>query len=133
MICDISINSLDYESNIILKIFFNCLFLRLKTYFPTAIGKHCILNIIQMLLILNSQSSLVEEYDTEYQKKVEKKNTFKPIGNQEYSEVLEKEANCEKNPRKKGLNDSEKTSLKKLKTLPRNCTIKINLQNTKII
>ena len=48
----------------------------LKIYFPTAIGKHCILNIIQMLLILNSQSSFVEEYDTafpEIQKKVEKK------------------------------------------------------------
>ena len=65
--------------------------------------------------------------------KKKKINTFKPIGNQEYSEVLEKEANCEKNPRKKGLNDSEKTSLKKLKTLPRNCTIKINLQIMKII
>ena len=90
-----------------------------------------------MLLILNSQSSFVEEYDTgfpEIQKKVEKKKkTFKPIGNQEYSEVLEKETICEKNPGKKGLNDSEKTSLKKLKTLPRNCTIKINLQNMKII
>ena len=90
-----------------------------------------------MLLILNSQSSFVEEYDTgfpEIQKKVKKKkDTFKPIGNQEYSEVLEKETICEKNPGKKGLNDSEKTSLKKLKTLPRNCTIKINLQNMKII
>ena len=89
-----------------------------------------------MLLILNSQSSFVEEYDTafpEIQKKVGKKNTFKPIGNQEYSEVLEKETICEKNPGKKGLNDSEKTSLKKLKTLPRKCTIKINLQNMKII
>ena len=44
--------------------------------FPTAIGKHCILNIIQMLLILNSQSSFVEEYDTDFpeiQKKVGKK------------------------------------------------------------
>ena len=96
MIGDISINSLDYESNIIVKSFFNCLFLRLKIYFPTAIGKHCILNIIQMLLILNSQSSFVEEYDTafpEIQKKVGKKPTFKPTGNQEYSEVLEKETN----------------------------------------
>ena len=62
-----------------------------------------------------------------------KKKTFKPIGNQEYSEVLEKETNCEKNPRKKGLNDSEKTFLKKLTTLPRNCTVKINLQSVKII
>ena len=88
MIGDISINSLDYESNIIVKSFFNCLFLRLKIYFPTAIDKHCILNIIQTLLILNSQSSFVEEYDTafpEIQKKVGKKTTFKPIGNQEYS------------------------------------------------
>ena len=60
-----------------------------------------------MLLILNSQSSFVGQYDTafpEIQKKVEKKkNTFKPIGNQEYSEILEKETNCAKNPRKKGL------------------------------
>ena len=60
-----------------------------------------------MLLILNSQSSFVEQYDTafpEIQKKVEKKqNTFKPIGNQEYSEILKKEINCAKNPRKKGL------------------------------
>ena len=60
-----------------------------------------------MLLILNSQSSFEEQYDTafpEIQKKVEKKkNTFKPIGNQEYSEILEKEINCAKNPRKKGL------------------------------
>ena len=58
-----------------------------------------------MLLILNSQSSFVEQCDTafpEIQKKVEK-NTFKPIGNQEYSEILEKETNCAKNPRKKGL------------------------------
>ena len=90
-----------------------------------------------MLLILNSQSSFLEEYDTafpEIQKKVEKKKkTFKPIDNQEYSEVLEKETNCEKNPRKKGLNDSEKTFLKKLTTLPRNCTVKINLQSMKII
>ena len=89
-----------------------------------------------MLLILNSQSSLVEEYDTafpEIQKKVEKKKTFKPIDNQEYSEVLEKETNCEKNPRKKGLNNSENTFLKKLTTLPRNCTVKINLQSMKII
>ena len=76
VICDININSLDYESNIIAKSFFNCLFVRLKMYFPTAIKKHCILNIIQMLLILNSQSSFVEKYDTafpEIQKKVEKK------------------------------------------------------------
>ena len=28
---------------------------------------------------------------------------FQPIGNQEYSEILEKETNCAKNPRKKGL------------------------------
>ena len=78
MICDISINSLDYESNIV-KSFFSYLFLHLKIYFLAAIGKHCILNIIQMLLILNSQSSLVEEYDTafpEIQKKVEKKKHF---------------------------------------------------------
>ena len=70
-----------------------------------------------------------------YKRKKWKKKirAFKPIGNQEYSEVLEKETICEKNPGKKGLNDSEKTSLKKLKTLPRNCTIKINLQNMKII
>ena len=76
VICDISINSLHYESNIIVKSFFNCLFLHLKIYFPTAIGKHCILNIIQMLLILNSQCSFVEEYNTgfpEIQKKVGKK------------------------------------------------------------
>ena len=33
----------------------------------------------------------------------------------------------------KGTYNSEKTSFKKLKTLPRNCTIKINLQNMKII
>ena len=65
--------------------------------------------------------------------KKKKKKNFKPIGNQEYSEVLEKETNCEKNPRKKGLNDSEKTFLKKLTTLPRNCTVKINLQSMKII
>ena len=76
MICDININSLDYESNIIVKSFFNYLFLHLKIYFLAAIGKHCILNIIQMLLILNFQSSFIEEYDTafpEIQKKVEKK------------------------------------------------------------
>ena len=49
----------------------------------------------------------VEEYDTafpEIQKKVGKKiNAFKPIGNQGYSEILEKETNCAKNPPKKGL------------------------------
>ena len=60
-----------------------------------------------MLLILNSQSSFVEEYDTafpEIEKKVEKKKkTFKPIGNQDYWEILDKETNCAKNPRKKGL------------------------------
>ena len=44
-----------------------------------------------------------------------KPKTFKPIGNRECSEVLEKETNSEENPRKKGLNDSEKTFLKKLK------------------
>ena len=83
----------------------------------------------------------MEEYDTvfpEIQKKVGKKNkkkqtnTFKPIGNQEYLEILEKETNCAKNPRKKGLTIL-KTSLKKFKILPRNCTIEINLQNMKII
>ena len=57
---------------------------------------------------------------------------FQPIGNQEYSEILEKETNCKKSS-KKGTHHSEKTSLKKLKTLPRNCTIEINLQNMKII
>ena len=107
MICDISINSLGYESNIIIKSFFSYLFLHLKIYFLAAIGKHCILNIIQMLHILNSQSFLVEEYDTAFpdiQKKVGKKiNAFKPIGNQGYSEILEKETNCAKNPQKKGL------------------------------
>ena len=107
MICDININSLDYESNIIVKSFFNYLFLHLKIYFLAAIGKHCILNIVQMLLILNSQSSFVEEYNTafpEIQKKVGKKiNAFKPIVNQGYSEILEKETNCAKNPQKKGL------------------------------
>ena len=36
-------------------------------------------------------------------KKKKKKNTFKPIGNREYSEILEKEINCAKNPQKKGL------------------------------
>ena len=60
-----------------------------------------------MLLILNSQSFFVEEYDTafpEIQKKVWKKiNAFQPIGNQGYSEILEKETNCAKNPQKKGL------------------------------
>ena len=50
---DININSFDYESSIIVKSLFNCLFLRLKIYFPTAIGKHCILNVIQMF-IMNS-------------------------------------------------------------------------------
>ena len=34
---------------------------------------------------------------------MKKKNTFKPIGNQEYSDILEKETNCAKNSRKKGL------------------------------
>ena len=60
-----------------------------------------------MLFILNSQSSFVEEYNTafpEIQKKVGKKiNAFKPIGSQGYSEILEKETNCAKNRRKKGL------------------------------
>ena len=87
MICDININSLDYESNIIVK---SCLFLRLKIYFPTAIGKHCILNIIQMLLILNSQSSFVEEYDTafpEIEKKVEKK---KKLSSPLVTKIIEK-------------------------------------------
>ena len=40
VICDININSLDYESNIIVKSFFNYLFLHLKIYFVAAIGNH---------------------------------------------------------------------------------------------
>ena len=50
VIGDININPLDYESNII-KSLLNCLFLRLKIYFPTAIGNHCALSIIQMFIM----------------------------------------------------------------------------------
>ena len=72
-----------------------------------------------MLLILNSQSSFVEEYDTafpEIQKKSQKKiNAFKPIGSQGYSEILEKETNCAKNPQKKGLTILKRLLQKSLK------------------
>ena len=51
VIGDININPLDYESNIIIKSLLNCLFLRLKIYFPTAIGNHCALSIIQMFIM----------------------------------------------------------------------------------